>query len=47
MKDIEYIDPVILAQWHLYVKDTGHEMHDKIATFTGVTLGFESNYAVK
>ena len=27
----------------LYVKRTGHETHDKIATITGVTLGLQSN----
>ena len=28
----------------LYVKHTGHETHDKIATITRVTLGLKSNY---
>ena len=28
---------------HLQVKYTGHEMHDKIATITRVTLGLKSN----
>ena len=27
----------------LYVKRTGHETHDKIATITGATLGLQSN----
>ena len=28
---------------HLYVKPTGHETHDKIATITGSTLGLKSH----
>ena len=27
----------------LYVKRTGHETHDKIATITGATFGLKSN----
>ena len=27
----------------LYVKCTGHETHNKIATITGATLGLQSN----
>ena len=34
---------VILVNVHTYVKHTGDEMQDKIAAFTGTTLGLKSN----
>lgn len=37
----------MLAYWYLCVKHTGHEIDNKILTFTRMTLGHMSNYAVK
>ena len=38
------IGTVILVNvYMLYVKRTGHEMHDKIVTITGVILGLTNN----
>ena len=37
----------MIAYWYLCVKHTGHKIDNKILTFTRMTLGHMSNYAVK
>ena len=38
-----WLDQPSYPSKHLYVKYTGHEMHDKIAIITWATLGLKSN----